>query len=71
MRQLTVTIPDEYYENLLQFLKPIPNAVIDNRQVEYNLSIEKMVLERIENSKPEEYVSWEESKKRLDAKWLK
>lgn len=71
MRQVTVTIPDEYYENLLQFLKPIPNAVVDNRQEEYNRSIEKMVLERIENSKPEDYVSWEESKKRLDAKWLK
>lgn len=71
MRQVTVTIPDEYYEKLLQFLKPIPDAVVDNRQEEYNLSIEKMVLERIENSKPEDYVSWEESKKRLDAKWLK
>jgi len=71
MRQVTVTIPDEYYENLLQFLKPIPDAVVDNRQEEYNRSIEKMVLERLENSKPEDYVSWEESKKRLDAKWLK
>ena len=71
MRQVTVTIPDEYYENLLQFLRPIPDAIIDTRQEEYNRSIEKMVLERLENSKPEDYVSWEESKKRLDAKWLK
>jgi len=71
MRQVTVTIPDEYYENLLQFLRPIPDAIIDTRQEEYNRSIEKMVIERLENSKPEDYVSWEESKKRLDAKWLK
>ena len=71
MRQVTVTIPDEYYENLLQFLRPIPDAVIDTRHEEYNRSIEKMVIERLENSKPEDYVSWEESKKRLDAKWLK
>ena len=24
MRQVTVTIPDEYYDNLIAFLKPIP-----------------------------------------------
>ena len=71
MRQLTVTIPDEYYDNLIQFLKPIPDAIIDTREDEYNRSIEKMVLERFKNAKPEDYVSWEESKKRLDEKWLR
>lgn len=69
MRQLTVTIPDEYYENLIQFLKPIPDTHVDTREDEYNRSIEKKVLERIKNAKPEDYVSWDESKKRLDEKW--
>ena len=52
MSQATVTITDEYYDHLIQFLKPIPDTIIDNSQDEYNKSIEKMVLERIKNSKP-------------------
>lgn len=71
MKQVTVTIPDEYYENLVQFLKPIPDSNIDNSQDEYNKSVEKMVLDRIKNSKSEDYTPWNEAKKRLDAKWLK
>lgn len=69
MRKLTVTIPDEYYDNLIQFLKPIPDTVIDTREEDYNRSIEKMVLERVKDSNTEDYVSWEESKKKLDEKW--
>lgn len=69
MRQITVTIPDNYYESLLQFLKPIPDIVIDNSQEEYNRSIEKMVLERLENSKPEDYVDARESLAKLKIKY--
>ena len=71
MRQLTVTIPDEYYDSLIEFLKKIPDVLIDNRQAEYNISIEKMVLERIKNAKPEDYLDWEDVKKEMDKKWLK
>jgi galactose-1-phosphate uridylyltransferase len=69
MRQVTVTIPDEHYDDLINFLKPIPETVIDNREEEYNKKIQEMVLDRVNNSKPEDYVSWEECKKRLNAKW--
>ncbi|MBC7439243.1 MAG: hypothetical protein H7250_04590 [Flavobacterium sp.] len=69
MRQLTVTIPDEYYDNLIQFLKPIPDAIIDTREDEYNRSIEKMVLERIKNAKPEDYVDAGESLNKLKVKY--
>jgi hypothetical protein len=69
MRQLTVTIPDEYYDSLIQFLKPIPDTFVDNSQEEYNRSIEKMVLERAENSKPEDYVDARESVQRLKLKY--
>ena len=71
MRQLTVTIPDEYYDSLIEFLKTIPDVFIDNRQAEYDISIEKMVLERIKNAKPEDYLDWEDVKKEMDKKWLK
>jgi thermostable 8-oxoguanine DNA glycosylase len=69
MRQVTVTIPDEYYDNLIQFLKPIPDTFVDNSQEEYKGSIEKMVLERVENSKPEDYVDARESVQRLKLKY--
>lgn len=69
MRQVTVTIPDEYYDNLIQFLKPIPDTIVDNSQEEYNRSIEKMVLERVKNSKPEDYVDARESVQKLKLKY--
>jgi hypothetical protein len=71
MRQLTITIPDDFYESLIQFLKPIPDVLVGETQEEYNRSIEKMVSERAKNAKPEDYITWEESKKRLNAKWNK
>ena len=69
MRQVTVTIPEEYYDNLIEFLKPIPDAVVDNSQEEYNRSIEKMVLERVKNAKPEDYVDARESVQKLQLKY--
>jgi hypothetical protein len=71
MRQLTVTIPDEYYDSLIEFLKTNPDVLIDNNQAEYDISIEKKVLERIKNAKPEDYLDWEDVKKEMDKKWLK
>jgi hypothetical protein len=71
MRQVKVTIPDEYYDNLLEFLKPIPDSKVDNEEDEYNKKIQEMVIDRVKNSKPEDYVPWEDAKKRLDAKWNK
>jgi hypothetical protein len=69
MRQVTVTIPDEYYDNLIEFLKPIPDTIVDNSQEEYNRLIEKMVLERVKNSKPEDYIDARESVQRLKLKY--
>ncbi len=72
MRQLTVTIPDDFYNKLMSFLAPIPEVVVEEKNNdEVPLWQQEIVLERIKNSKPEDYVSWEEAKKRLDAKWLK
>lgn len=69
MRQVTVTIPDEYYDNLIEFLKPIPDTIVDNREEEYNKKIQEMVLERVKNSKPEDYVDARESVQRLKLKY--
>lgn len=69
MRQVTVTIPDEHYNDLINFLKPIPDTFVNNREEEYNKEIQEMVLERVRNSKPEDYLNWEDVKKELDVKW--
>ena len=72
MRQLTVTIPDDFYETFISFFKHVPDVSINETQEnEIPLWQQEMVLERMKNAKPEDYISWEESKKRLNAKWNK
>ena len=71
MRQLTVTIPDDFYETFISFLKRIPNVSIDeNTENEIPLWQQEMVLELMKNAKPEDYISWDEAKKEMDKKWL-
>ncbi|MEZ0128378.1 hypothetical protein AB9T88_00590 [Flavobacterium sp. LBUM151] len=71
MRQLTVTIPDDFYDTFISFLKRIPNVSIDeNTENEIPIWQQEMVLERIKNAKPEDYISWEEAKKEMEKKWL-
>ncbi|MEO8255285.1 MAG: hypothetical protein ABI554_12965 [Flavobacterium sp.] len=70
MRKVTVTIPDDFYETFISFFKHIPNVSINENEVnEVPLWQQEMVLERMKNSKPEDYRSWEEVKKELDKKW--
>lgn len=72
MRQLTVTIPDSFYETFISFFKHIPDvSIAENATNEVPLWQQEMVLERMKNAKPEDYISWEESKKRRNAKWNK
>ncbi|MFB9078084.1 hypothetical protein ACFFLS_17780 [Flavobacterium procerum] len=72
MRQLTVTIPDDFYETFISFFKHVPDVSIDeNVENEIPLWQQEMVLDRMKNAKPEDFISWEESKKRLNAKWNK
>lgn len=57
MRQLTVTIPDDFYETFINFFKHIPDVSIDeNTANKIPLWQQEMVLERIKNAKPEDYI---------------
>lgn len=70
MRQLTVTIPDSFYDSFVDFFKHIPDVSIDeNIGNEVPLWQQEIVLERMKNAKPEDYRSWEDVKKDLDKKW--
>ena len=53
----------------MQFLKPIPSSNVGNSEEEYDHSVEKMVLERIKNSKPDDYADARESLQRLKIKY--
>jgi len=71
MRQLTVTIPDDFYETFVNFFKHIPEVSIDDENIsEVPLWQQEMVLERVKNAKPEEYILLEDALKELDKKWL-
>ena len=72
MKQITLTIPDDFYPSLVECCKDNPEVSIHEREEnEVPLWQQELVLERIKNAKPEDYISWEESKKRLDEKWIK
>lgn len=71
MRQLTVTIPDDFYETFVSFFKHIPDVSIDeNVENDIPLWQQEMVLERIKNAKPEDYLDWDDVEKEFDKKWL-
>ena len=71
MRQLTVTIPDDFYETFISFFKHVPDVSInENIENEVPLWQQEMVLERMKNAKPEDFTSWEDFEKEMDKKWL-
>lgn len=70
MRQLTVTIPDDFYETFVSFFKHIPDVSIDENPVsEIPLWQQEMVLKRIKNAKPEDYIDADEALKSLKNKY--
>ncbi len=73
MRQVTVTIPDDFYPAFMEYLKDKPDVLVDE-EFEYFEKTDPqwqqdLVLDRIKNAKPEDYRSWEDVKKEMDKKW--
>lgn len=74
MKQITVTIPDDFYPTFMEYLKDKPQVSV-NEEYEYlDKSVpqwqQDLVLDRIKNSKPEDYIPLEDALKELDKKWL-
>ncbi|MGA9637000.1 hypothetical protein [Flavobacterium sp.] len=70
MKQLTVTIPDSFYDSFVDFFKHIPNVSIEENEIEeVSEWQQKMVLDRIKNSKPEDYIDADEALKSLKDKY--
>ena len=71
MRQLTVTIPDNFYDSFISLFKDNPEVSIEEKtDFEVPKWQQELVLERMKNAKPEDYLDWEDVKKELDKKWL-
>jgi len=57
MRKLTVTIPNDFYAKLMTFLAPNPEIIVEEKNDDsVPVWQQEMVLERIRNSKPEDYI---------------
>ena len=70
MRQLTVTIPDSFYETFINFFKHIPEVSInENTANDVPLWQQEMVLKRMKNSKPEDYIDADVALKDLKKKY--
>lgn len=70
MRQVTVNIPDEFYESFMTYLKETPSISIETESengVPYWQ--QELVLNRIKNSKPEDYIDAREALNRLKLKY--
>lgn len=70
MRQLTVTIPDDFYESFLSIFKDNPEVSIEEKVgFEVPLWQQEIVLERMKNAKPEDFIDAEKSLKSLKDKY--
>ena len=70
MRQLTLTIPDDFYTKLMTFLAPNPEIIVEEKNDDLvPLWQQEMVLERIKNSKPEDYIDAKEALNSIKSKY--
>lgn len=70
MRQLTVTIPDDFYETFISFFKHIPEVSVNEETAnDVPLWQQEMVLEGMKNAKPEDYIDARESLKKIKGKY--
>lgn len=70
MRQLTVTIPDDLFSSLIEFINKIPETTFVENEIKTHQELQnKMVLDRINNANPEEYIPVKESLQKLKNKY--
>lgn len=66
IRQLTISIPESFYNTFMEFFKHIPEAKIVSEET---FSIpdwhKEETLRRIQSAKPENFISWKKAKKQL------
>ena len=70
MRQLTVNIPDESFDKFMALCQQIPDvSVAEKKEDNVPLWQQEMVLERIKNTKPEDYIDANEALNSMKKKY--
>ena len=66
MKQLTISIPENFYNVFVEFFRHIPEAKIESEE---SITIpdwhKEETLKRIRNAKPEDFIPWKKAKKQL------
>lgn len=66
MRQITINIPDSFYQVFLDFFKHVPEAtIVETSELHIPDWHKEETLKRLETSKPEDFIPWEEAKRLL------
>ena len=71
MARFTITVPESKTQELLNYLKKLRGVSVETatEQNEESFFIpewqKEMILERIKNSKPEDFIEWSEAKKMI------
>ena len=68
MKTITITVSDHYYDTFMAFFKNNPNVKFDEK--EYAAWQEAMVLDRVRNAKPEDYIDAKAALKNLKEKYV-
>jgi hypothetical protein len=70
MRQLTVNIPEESFDKFMALCQQIPDvSVAEKKEDDVPLWQQEMVLERIKNAKPEDYIDANEALNSMKKKY--
>jgi hypothetical protein len=67
MKQITINIPETKFQFFIELTKQLGLEISQEKTVDFIVPEwqKELVRERIKNSKPEDYVSWETLEKQL------
>jgi hypothetical protein len=69
MKQITISIPENFYKTFIDFLKHVPDAKIETEDDYFIPEWHKEeTLRRIKTAKAKDFISWEKARKKLKIK---
>ena len=63
--KITLDIPENKYQFFLELIKSLNFITVEDRELTIPEWQKKIVRDRIKNTKPEDYLSWEEVEKQF------
>jgi hypothetical protein len=65
MKQVVLNIPDTNYEFFMELMKKLNFTPVEEDDADIPEEVKKMVIDRLNNSKRENLLTWEEAKAKL------